>query len=466
MEEQTWLLFKTEDQEEATEVKKTLEGDGIEATLKIRSDKGVFGINWFGSDIHELYVRDGDVEKAQLVLKRIFPDSVPKDKQDKIVLRETEKSSLIQRIRGAKISSAVILLCIVIFSVINIEYQILMSRNVFRYLALDISTYWSGAIWVLVTSAFIHVGIFHLFFNMYWAWVIGSRVERSLTICRYVILILTGAIVSYSFEVLVVQQASIGYSGVVYAFVGYGTVAGLVGKAGIITRGEKILFFVWLFAAIIFTRLNFINIANWGHIGGLLAGAALGWMWFSNSWRILAYLPVAVLLLVSVSSLYMPWSETWVKNNEDISSIYMMNKANAGDPDSQSVYGRWLVTDSNTVIEGEKYLRKSASGGSVKGMNNLAWYLATTPDETKRDGAEAVKWATLACEETLYQDGFKLDTLAAAYAESGQWDDAVEYQKLAIQCYESGKRDVLKGMRERLNLYHSGQTYVEPYQTE
>jgi tetratricopeptide (TPR) repeat protein len=56
--------------------------------------------------------------------------------------------------------------------------------------------------------------------------------------------------------------------------------------------------------------------------------------------------------------------------------------------------------------------------------NNLAWLLATCPEERIRDGARAVALAKEACEATDWSQIECLDTLAAAYAEGGEFDEA------------------------------------------
>src|SRR5262249_19208480 len=61
----------------------------------------------------------------------------------------------------------------------------------------------------------------------------------------------------------------------------------------------------------------------------------------------------------------------------------------------------------------------------------LAWLWATGPDGV-RDGKRAVEAATRACELTDWKENEFLDTLAAAYAEVGDFDKAVEYQKKAV----------------------------------
>ena len=61
---------------------------------------------------------------------------------------------------------------------------------------------------------------------------------------------------------------------------------------------------------------------------------------------------------------------------------------------------------------------------SPEALNNLAWILATCPSPAVRDGAEAVKLAWAACQLTSHKEPVLIGTLAAAYAESGEFDKA------------------------------------------
>jgi tetratricopeptide (TPR) repeat protein len=56
--------------------------------------------------------------------------------------------------------------------------------------------------------------------------------------------------------------------------------------------------------------------------------------------------------------------------------------------------------------------------------NDTAWTLATRPDPGSRNGPLAVWLARQACEATAQQNADYLDTLAAAYAEAGRFDEA------------------------------------------
>jgi hypothetical protein len=97
--------------------------------------------------------------------------------------------------------------------------------------------------------------------------------------------------------------------------------------------------------------------------------------------------------------------------------------------------------------------------------NNLSWLRATCPDEALRDGKEALVKATKACELTGWADWTRLDTLAAACAEVGGFEKAVEYQKRAMSMSGVPKVDRPEvdriEMKHRLGLYQLKQPYHE-----
>jgi serine/threonine-protein kinase len=84
--------------------------------------------------------------------------------------------------------------------------------------------------------------------------------------------------------------------------------------------------------------------------------------------------------------------------------------------------------------------------------DSLARLLATCPDDKVRDGKRAVECATTACERSGWNDPYCLDTLAAAYAEAGQFEEAVRYQTRALDD-PALKGDVRTAAQQRLELY-------------
>jgi len=89
--------------------------------------------------------------------------------------------------------------------------------------------------------------------------------------------------------------------------------------------------------------------------------------------------------------------------------------------------------------------------------NNLAWLLATAPKSKLRDGHKAVEYATRACELTSWKEPYSLSTLAAAYAEVGNFDEAVKWEK---KCILLGLQEKDMGQAHKeLNLFEQKKPY-------
>ena len=88
----------------------------------------------------------------------------------------------------------------------------------------------------------------------------------------------------------------------------------------------------------------------------------------------------------------------------------------------------------------------------VSAINNKAWLLASCPVKRYRDGKKAVELATKACELTQWKVCQVFDILAAAYAETGDFDKAIEWEEKALKDEEYEKKYGNEA-RERLNLY-------------
>jgi Tfp pilus assembly protein PilF len=65
-------------------------------------------------------------------------------------------------------------------------------------------------------------------------------------------------------------------------------------------------------------------------------------------------------------------------------------------------------------------------------LSDRAWFYATCPNVSFRNGQQAVKDAKVACSIMVWQDEDMIDTLAAAYAETGDFNLAVQYASQAL----------------------------------
>jgi tetratricopeptide (TPR) repeat protein len=99
---------------------------------------------------------------------------------------------------------------------------------------------------------------------------------------------------------------------------------------------------------------------------------------------------------------------------------------------------------------------------SIEGLNNLAWLLSTSADASNRNGLRAVQLAERACALTQNQQPVLLGTLAAAYAESGRFTEAIETaQKASARATELGDSITATKNKEFIELYRTKSAYRE-----
>lgn len=95
--------------------------------------------------------------------------------------------------------------------------------------------------------------------------------------------------------------------------------------------------------------------------------------------------------------------------------------------------------------------------------NNLAWVLSTSPKDDLRDGKRAVELAIKAAELTEYKEAYILSTLASAYAEVGDFDNAVKWSTKAVEFAEKNPtRDSQVGdLKKELESYKKKEPWRE-----
>lgn len=98
-------------------------------------------------------------------------------------------------------------------------------------------------------------------------------------------------------------------------------------------------------------------------------------------------------------------------------------------------------------------------------LNNYAWILATAPPDQIRNPPEALRAATKAADLTEWKTSFILDTVAAAYAANGKFDQAIDWERKAIALEPTIACDRSEASREmqiRLARCENGQPYLMP----
>jgi len=99
---------------------------------------------------------------------------------------------------------------------------------------------------------------------------------------------------------------------------------------------------------------------------------------------------------------------------------------------------------------------------SPEPLDKLAWIMATHPDAQFRDGPSAVRLAQRAAQLCRRPLPEYLDTLGAAYAEAGQFQQAIATVEAALRSATNNRgKDLTLKIQNRLQLYRQGKPYRE-----
>ncbi|MBX3422392.1 MAG: tetratricopeptide repeat protein [Pirellulaceae bacterium] len=98
--------------------------------------------------------------------------------------------------------------------------------------------------------------------------------------------------------------------------------------------------------------------------------------------------------------------------------------------------------------------------------NNLSWLLSTSPKDDLRNGAESLELALKACEATEYKEAHILSTLAAAYAETGDFENARQWASKAVELGRESKHDQIDQLEKELESYQQNKPWREEQSTE
>ena len=98
--------------------------------------------------------------------------------------------------------------------------------------------------------------------------------------------------------------------------------------------------------------------------------------------------------------------------------------------------------------------------------NNLSWVLATSPNDSVRDGKRSLELAEKAAKLSDYKAAHILSTLAAAYAEAGNFEKAIQWSEKAVQLGDEEDHEQLEQLELELDSYRKGEAWREKQDTE
>lgn len=115
------------------------------------------------------------------------------------------------------------------------------------------------------------------------------------------------------------------------------------------------------------------------------------------------------------------------------------------------------------IVDLEKALQLKPDDSGV--LNNLAWLLGTSPEASIRDGKRAIELATKACELTEWKQPHIISTLAAGYAEIGDFPTAQKYSRQAVDAENAGD-EVKQQLEKELESYRQQKPWREKQSQE
>jgi len=122
----------------------------------------------------------------------------------------------------------------------------------------------------------------------------------------------------------------------------------------------------------------------------------------------------------------------------------------------------------NAIADFEKALKLLSNDDEDRSgiLNNLSWVLSTSPTDTIRDGKRALEYAVEACKLTNYEKPHILSTLAAAHAELGDFEKAIEWSKKGVDIARVQKEPQLEQLESELKSYQEKKPWREKTETK
>lgn len=204
-------------------------------------------------------------EKGMNLFMKITSDINKKNEEENI------KANDIFKKKKPYITYGIIALNIIVFILMYIfgngSYDV---NTLIDFGALHSSLVKEGDIYRLLTCSFIHIGLLHLFFNMYALYIIGPQLESFYGKVKYLIIYLFSAVMGSLFSCLFTNGVSAGASGAIFGLFGALLYFGYHYRVylGSVIRSQIIPLLIFNFA--LGFMLSGIDVSS--HIGGLIGG--------------------------------------------------------------------------------------------------------------------------------------------------------------------------------------------------
>ena len=234
------------------------------------------------NDISVFINKTSDIKKS--VMSKIFPDIVDKTHHeekgmdflfkitDDINVSNERKNKKLEKIFSSKkpiITYIIMAICIIMFILSGMgndtKMLILYGANVGNYVR-------DGQVWRLISHMFLHIGLMHIFFNMYSLYYVGTRVEDFYGKWKYLLIYFISGISGGLLSIAMHDGnvISVGASGAIFGLFGALLCFGYNyrGYIGSMIKSQILPIVIYNLLLGFFIP----GVDMWGHIGGLLGG--------------------------------------------------------------------------------------------------------------------------------------------------------------------------------------------------
>jgi len=287
------LLTTVAEESEAKTLGDALYADGVVTTLKQTRD-GSFAV-WVHDEERMEQARtfldafDANSSRFSEMARKARAQRRQEAKADEQLRVRTEKIrqqiEAKQNMRIGTVTAGLMVICVAVFLVTGMGKD----TNVVRFFTFtplvqtgnrfvfgDVSAIWHGQPWRLFTPMFLHFGLMHIFFNLWWLKDLGTAIERVFSARYLLIFVLVTAAFSHVLEYAMSGPTQFGgMSGVVYGLFVFIWIRGRLDPSFPYRMPQQLVTFMLIWLGLGFT--GWVGpIANWVHTGGLIVGAVWG----------------------------------------------------------------------------------------------------------------------------------------------------------------------------------------------
>lgn len=182
------------------------------------------------------------------------------------------------RVGGNQVTIVLIIICVIIYFLTLTQMRnAILAHLMINLPRLPAAGVWAQQPWRVLTPMFLHFGIIHILFNLFWLYDLGSLIESKQGKWFFIMLVVFSSLLSNLLQYYADGPMFGGMSGVVYGLFAYLWIASKYNLRSGYYMSHQIV--VWMLGWFILCFTGLLGrVANFGHLGGLIAGVIVAFI--------------------------------------------------------------------------------------------------------------------------------------------------------------------------------------------